>query len=506
MTLQQAIALHQHGKVAEAEAAYEQIIAAQPANAAALSLFGLLLLNTGRIDRAADVLARAVAANPADAAAQANLAAASKSLAAASLNSSAELYRLGRFDEALTASRAALARDPDLIGAHANAGLALYQLRRYWEAFAAFDRAVTLAPTDVDALHYRGVCLFALGRTEEALVSFERELALNPNRVMAHFDRALCLLVIGRWAEGWAEYEWRKKRDDPLGIWTGDGTTWTGREDLNGKILLIYAEQGFCDTLQLCRYALRAEAKGARVVILAPPPLHRLLRTLSPMIAVTNSTAGLGAIDYVCATFSLPLAFIDQPIPDAVPYLHATPEAIADWRARIGTEGFKIGVCWGVAKAKDSTRTFPLAGLVRLARLPSVRLISLQKGEELEQLATLSAGMTVELLGDDYDRGDFLDTAAVMANLDVVISCDTSVANLAGALGYRTWVAVKHVAEWRWRPSGPTTPWYPTARVFRQKAQDAWDGVFIEMEQALHELLGAEPRSTQDAARSLPIA
>ncbi len=225
--------------------------------------------------------------------------------------------------------------------------------------------------------------------------------------------------------------------------------------------------------------------RGARVIIFAQPSLHRVLRTLSPTVAVVNTTEGLGKVDYVCATFSLPLAFSDQPIPNAIPYLRATPEAAAAWRARIGSQGFKIGVCWSGLKSAGADRSFPLALLSGLARLPSVRLISLQKDGGREDIAALPAGMTVEVLDAAHESGDFLDPAAVMANLDLVITCDTSAANLAGGLGCRTWVAAKHVADWRWQSSGPTTPWFPSARVFRQPIAGDWQSVFAEMEDVL---------------------
>jgi len=239
--------------------------------------------------------------------------------------------------------------------------------------------------------------------------------------------------------------------------------------------------------LQFARYARLAEMAGARVRLAAPEAMHAVLRTLSPSIELLPADAQPLDYDFACALMSLPAAFGTslQRIPQGV-YLQAEPQRIARWRARIGGQGLRVGVAWqGSAGAAD--RSFPLAALRPLARTRGVRLISLQKGGGLDQLDRLPDGMTVEILGDDFDPGPdlFVDTAAAMACCDLFVSPDTSVAHLAGALGVRTWIALPHLADWRWLQDRSDSPWYPTATLFRQPEPGAWTAVFETMARQL---------------------
>jgi hypothetical protein len=235
--------------------------------------------------------------------------------------------------------------------------------------------------------------------------------------------------------------------------------------------------------LQFCRYARLADAAGARVRLAAPEAMHAILRTMSPTIELLATDAAPGDYDYASALMSLPAAFGTtlQTVPRDV-YLRADPARVARWRARIGAHGLRVGVAWqGSAGAVD--RSFPLAALAPLARVPSVRLISLQKGNGLDQLDALPAGMSVEVLGADFDPGPdlFVDTAAAMLACDLFVTPDTSVAHLAGALGVRSWIALPHLADWRWLQDRADSPWYPSARLFRQAASGDWAGLFATM-------------------------
>jgi hypothetical protein len=256
---------------------------------------------------------------------------------------------------------------------------------------------------------------------------------------------------------------------------------------------------GLGDTIHFVRYAALAQQRGARVVLAAQAPLVRLLsESLTPPAdAVIGKDDAPPPYDYQIASMSLPLAFgtTAETAPATVPYLKADPARTAAWKEKLGARGFKIGICWrGGRPGNDMGRTFPLALLATIATLPGVRLISLQKGEGEAQLDSLPPGMVVETLGDDFDAGHnaFLDTVAVMAACDLIISCDTSIAHLAGALARPLWMATKLVPEWRWLLHRTDSVWYPTVRLFRQQAVGDWSGAFAAMQPELKQLLATQ--------------
>jgi tetratricopeptide (TPR) repeat protein len=446
------------------------------------------------------------------------------------------LMALSRPEEALEELQRLLKQLPNDPSLHNRLGLALAQLLRFEEALAAFDRAAALASRDASIWHNRGVALWSLERFEAAVESYDKALALNPalpvtmsnrantlqellrldeamaahDRVVAgwpdfvsgHWNRSQGRMLMGDWAEGLKEFEWRKRRaevkDDYL-----IGPEWS-REDLKDKTLLIHAEMALGDTIQFMRYGALAQERGARIVLAVQAPLLRLLaESLTPPAdAVVEKGASPPAFDYHISTMSLPLAFGTTPdnAPSQVgsarvPYLKADPDRAARWKESLGEGGFKIGICWrGGRPGNDMGRGFPLALLAPIAQLPGVRLISLQKGEGVAQLASLPAGMAVETLGDDFDAGPdaFLDTIAAMESLDLMISCDTSIAHLAGATARPLWLATKLAPEWRWLLNRNDSVWYPSARLFRQQAVGDWATVFAEMETELRKLLARQ--------------
>jgi hypothetical protein len=259
---------------------------------------------------------------------------------------------------------------------------------------------------------------------------------------------------------------------------------------LCGRSILLHSEQGLGDTIQFCRYATLLQQRGAHVVLSVQSQLYRLLRTIGPTIEIVAEGAEGPATDYHCPLLSLPAAFgttIDS-IPASLPYLSAEPQRVMCWRQRLGAEGFKVGICWQGSTGKvDVGRSFPLATLHPLSTIPGVRLISLQKHLGCEQLHTLPAAMQLEVLGDEFDPGPdaFLDTAAVMQSLDLIVTSDTVIAHLSGALARPTWVALKQVPDWRWLLERTDSPWYPTLRLFRQKHAGDWTGVGADLHRAL---------------------
>jgi hypothetical protein len=345
-------------------------------------------------------------------------------------------------------------------------------------------------PCSAPAWSHRGNVLRALGRPDAALESFNRAIALNPNDADAHLNKSYCLLLAGRWREGWPLFEWRKRLAVPVEARSFPQPLWTGKEDLRGKTLFCYVGQGLGDTIQFFRYCALVKARGGRVVLAPQSPLARLLKTADPEIEVLDQNSVPARFDYHIPLMSLPLAFDTtvETVPDPGPYLVAETERVRDWRARIGTKGFKIGIAWrGNERGTIRGRSFAPALLERLANLPEVRLISLQKDATGSELEAIHA----ESLGRDFDNGPdaFLDTAAVMQSLDLVISADTSIAHIGGALGRPTWIALPYLPDWRWLLGRADTPWYRNVTLFRQPSQGDWSGAMAQMEQALIALL-----------------
>ena len=361
------------------------------------------------------------------------------------------------------------------------------------EAVAMGRRAVALQPHFLTAQFNLAVALEDSGEWEESLAGFQRVLDLDPCVAEGHFALAQAYLRQGDFARGRAEYEWRLHLPEygwmrRLPAFT-EKPRWSG-ETIRDKTILISAEQGLGDTLQFIRYIPRVVARAHRVIFWVQPALKALLRNVEGVELVSMSEPH-PSFDVYCPLLSLPGVFATTPgdIPPVEPCIEADPEAVERWRLRLGDHGFRIGVSWqGKPGASvDLGRSIPLAIFAPLARIPGVRLISLQKNAGVEQLLGLPDGMKVETLGEEFDNGEgaFLDTAAVMMNLDLVVASDTAIAHLAGTLGRPTWVALRRVPDWRWMLDRPDTPWYPTMRLFRQKVAGDWEGVFSEIAESV---------------------
>ncbi|HUN75708.1 MAG TPA: tetratricopeptide repeat protein [Steroidobacteraceae bacterium] len=462
-------------RLPEALASFERAIALQPRFAMAYNNRGLVLQGLRRYDEAAASYQRALAL-------QADYADAYNNLGTLQ-------YELLEPAAALASWRRALELQPCMSGLHGNLSNALRDLERPGEALAESELAIREDPAAAVNHCNRGNALFDLARFTEALASYDRALELDPSCALARFNKGLCLLLAGEFAAGLPLYEWRKR----LGSYpsfASPAPTWRGAEDIAGKTLLIHADQALGDTIQFCRYAKLAAARGARVVLAAQPQLRELLAGLGPGIRIVARDARPEAHDLHCPLMSLPLAFGTTlaDIPAGVPYLFSEPPRAARWRQQLGEEGFKIGIVWQGSRSHiDVGRSLPLEMFARLSTIPTVRLISLQKGAPANELRAASQDLGVELLGETFDAGPqaFLDSAAVMMHLDLIITSDTALAHLAGALGRPTWVALKHVPDWRWLLERADCPWYPSVRVFRQSHHGDWQGVFAAMQAEL---------------------
>jgi tetratricopeptide (TPR) repeat protein len=525
--LDRGIGFHRNGDFARAEEIYREILANVADHFDALHMLGSVLIQTGRLESGVELIDRAMAIRPDHANALNNrgvvlmelrrfdeaLASYDKALAirpdyAEALNNRGNALReLNRLDEALANYDRALAIKPDYAEALNNRGVALVELKRFDEALASYDKALAIRPDYANALNNRGVVLMELKRFDEALANYDRALAIKPDHAKALNNRGLASLLIGDFQTGWIGYEnrWYTKEAPERNL-KAQYPIWRG-ESISGKRVIVYEEQGLGDIIQFSRYLKKLSELGAQVTFLVRREMHKLLRSLDHTVHLTDICDVSERFDYQCALLSLPLAFATtlETVPAETPYLRAESERVRKWKDRLGGEGFKIGVVWQGGKAGriDTGRSFALTEFFRLSRLPNVRLISLQKGEGVEQLREMPEGMVVETLGDDYDAGAeaFLDTAAVMESLDLVISSDTSVAHLAGALGRPVWVALKYVPDWRWMLDRMESPWYPTMRLFRQRTMDDWKGVFSAIESALRELMADEPQPANEYAQ-----
>lgn len=407
------------------------------------------------------------------------------------------LSQLNRHREALESYDKVLARDPGNILCAVNRSGALNALGRPEEALEGLDRALAQMPDDAGAMNNKATILKSLGRLDDALTTYRNALARNPDDADTRSNFAMTLLLAGDLEAGWAAFEhrWRKKSNAgkrpelPFPEWRG--------EPLQGRSILVFAEQGLGDIVQFSRYLPLLQDRGADVGFLVSNRVHKILGASFPGIRFFNDVQQVHttSFDFSCAMMSLPLHFktrLDS-IPGDVPYLKSSPERVAHWRSRIGEQGFKVGICWqgNPFVAIDAGRSFPLEAFAPLAAIPGVRLISLQKNEGVEQLK--QCPFAIETLGDEFDAGRdaFADSLAAMQSLDLIIAPDTSIAHVAGACGRPVWVALKHVPDWRWMLGREDSPWYPTVRLFRQTTADDWQDVFLRMRDELGRLSSA---------------
>jgi Flp pilus assembly protein TadD len=462
----------QQGNLPRAEQACTAILGTAPTTAEAWFFLGLIRQRQETFDEAAEHYEHALSLAPRFPEARNNL--------------GVVRQELDKIDAAEACFRQALALDPGYTEAHNNLGNALQDQGRLTEAEAAYRRALHLRPNYVDALHHLGNALGAQGRATEAIECYEHVLLLEPDHAKVRLCQAMAWLQMGDYARGWAEYEWRlscKGQSIPA----MDLPAWTG-EPLDGRPILVIAEQGLGDTLQFIRYAALIERRGGLVTVACCKPLERILASCPGVQRVVSDKAILS--EFACYTplLSLPRIFGTsiETVPAEIPYLAPPEELTTRWRDELGsTAELKIGVVWqgNPDHSKDRERSFRLAQLEPLSRVPGVRLFSLQKGFGSEQVDEIDDRFPVTALGSHLD--DLVDTAAVLKHLDLLVCPDTSLAHLGGALGITVWLALPFACDWRWLRERGDSPWYPTMRLFRQRRWGDWTDVFARVAQEL---------------------
>lgn len=477
---QTALAFHRAGQVAAAEKLYRQIVAAEPAKAEAWQQLGLLASVAHRHAEAVACFRRMVELRP--------------ELAEGHSNLGAALTDVGAWDEAVASFERALALNPQLAEAHSNLGRALTKQERYDEAIAAIETSLKLKPAAAATYGNLGNVLYRSGRFEEAVACYRQWIARHPQDATAHRSLGQVLLFLGRFAEGWPEFEWRQR--DPATPWvhrrfaqpTWDGTT------MPGETLLLHAEQGFGDAIQFLRYLplVRQRAEASRVIVECPPKLVRLLRqSYGESVEMVSRDAGqeaaLPAFDRHCALMSLPFTLSEsEPLTMAEPYLHADPESRVAWGAQLGTATrMRVGLAWAgsAVHVNDQRRSMPSQYLLPLLLAHrEMEFYSLQvDASEADARPLRDAG----LIDHTPHLADFADTAALVAELDLVISVDTAIIHLAGALGRPVWTLLPFAPDWRWGQEGEATHWYPTMRLFRQPTPGDWPAVIQRVAEEL---------------------
>ncbi len=443
-TLQQATALHNQGKTAEAEIAYKAVLAKNPREADALLNLAVLLAARAEYTEAESLLKKMIAAHP------------------------------------------------KLPHGHFFHGNLLFQLGRYDAAIPPLTRAATLNPNDAEAARLLGSALDLCGRETEAITVFDRYCRLQPaNAALTRFTMAQLHLRIGNYVQGWELYESRWQLAEYQSSIRGfTQPMWLGDVPVAGKTILIHPEQGFGDMLQFCRYAPLLEAMGARVIVETKAPLLALMRSLSPTLTLVKQGDPLPPFDLHCPVMSLPHAFkttLDT-IPATVPYLSPSAEKIAHWRSQLGPKTRpRIGLVWSgsLTSPVNVPRSVPFAELAPLLALP-FEFHSLQKDFRPEERAAIEA--MPELIRHGETVTSFEDTAAIIGEMDLVISTCTSLAHLTGALGKPLWMMLHDRADFRWLLTRNDSPWYPTARLFRQTKRDDWSNVIGSVIEALETL------------------
>ncbi len=512
------VVLQDQGRPDEAEAAYRQALAIHPHYVEALSNLSNALKEQGHNEEALTAAETAIAQD--------------QNHAAAHNNRSVALTALARYQEAEDAARRALALAPEDPSVHANLGVALLEQDQLDQAESHFQSALAIKPDFIQAInnlgnvfkarsnlgdaeqcyrtalalndnyaeahHNLGNCLREEGRLAEAEAAYARALEIDPEHAEARGSLAMLQLLTGRFAEGWEGYEVRHRMKMMAGKITRPPTIprWDG-SPLDGASILLQAEQGLGDTLQFARYASLVEARGGRVVLCVQKPLKPLLQGLASRCHVITSEEEVPEVACYAPLMSLPKIFATrlETVPDTVPYLAPDPTLVETWRTKLDAavepreDAIRIGIAWqgNPRFPRDASRSIPLSAFEPLGELANVRLISLQKGHGSEQLVEQAASMPIATLGPNVDdtAGAFMDSAAVMQHLDLVIASDSAVCHLAGALGRPVWTLLAHVPDWRWLLLREDSPWYPTMRIFRQQRAGDWAGVMTEVAAAV---------------------
>ena len=513
----QGLVTHQQGKLSEAKAIYEQILKMQPNNFSALQLMGAMYTQTKNHLQAIEFLSKAIKINPRFAPCYNNIGLALKELkrldealasydkaisikpdyAEAHYNRGNVLKELIRLDEALGSYDKAISIKPDYAKAYSNRGIALKELKLLDEALVSYDKAISIKPDFAEAYSNRGIVLQELKRINEALASHDKAISIKPVYAESHWNKSITLLLDGQFAQGWQEYEWRWKKDtftspkrnfpQPL---------WLGEQPLKDKTILLHAEQGVGDTIQFLRYVSLVKALGCQVILEVPKKLISLVQELNNFDLLVEQGKSLPPFDYHCPLMSLPLAFKTEisTIPQPAKYLYAPMDRLNQIKEEIEKRNIGgkllIGISWrSVAKASGESRSIDLKILIESLGQEEVQYINLQYGDVTTEIEEIKNTLEVEIFQstvNNYD--DMAGFSALIDACDVIVSIDNTTVHLAGALGKNTKVMLPFIADWRWLLDRDDSPWYPSAKLYRQEKIGNWHGVLEKVKSDLEKI------------------
>ena len=457
---------------------YKQALKIQPNYAEAYHNMGVALKDKGDLEAAINSYKQALRTRP--------------DFADTYNNMGVALNDKGDLEAAIDSYKHALKIKPDYADAYYNMGNTLNDKGDLEAAIDSYKLALKIKPDYAGAYNNMGNTLNDTGDLVAAIDSYEHALKFKPDYADAYYNLSYPYLLQGSLEKGFNLYESRLRKKKQVVAPARANLVWDGYENLGGRHFFIYEEQGLGDIIQFCRYLPLLEQKGAHITFKVKSNLHALLQTLDSNSRLVTSLPEENKIDFEAPLMSLPhlLKTCLETIPAKNPYLFADQKKIQTWGERVSTDSFKVGICWqGSTKKEAVGRSFPLSLFVGISRIPNVELISLHKGGGESQIDSIDFDLTTT--GHDFDAGQdaFLDTVAMMMNCDLIITSDTAVAHLAGAIGRPTWVVLKQIPDWRWMLDRPDSPWYPTMTLYRQKSRRNWVDVFETIEQDLRSLL-----------------
>jgi Flp pilus assembly protein TadD len=474
--LQLACKYYQAGNLQESGNLYKKILKANPYNIDALHFLGVIYYQLGDYNNAIKYLKKEIQITPSNAGAYNDL--------------GIIFQEEGRIDEAIKYYQKALHLNPDLAEAHSNLGTAFKEKDNFDEAIICYQKALQKKPYFADVYNNLGVVLQNKGQFEEAIQYFQKALQIEPDHAKSHWSLSFSLLLLGNFDQGLKEYEWRWKTKDFVtqqrrysrSLWDGS--------DISGKSILIYPEQGIGDIIQFIRYIPLVAQRGAKVFFECPKELVSLLKNLRGMEQMIIFGENLPEFDIYCPLLSLPLIFKTtlNSIPAEIPYIKVDSSLMQKWKEKFyyNNYEFKVGLAWtgNPKNIRDHYRSISLEIFKPLAQCDNVIFYSLQKGKAAEQAKNPPEGM--KLIDYTDEINDFSDTAALIENLDLVISVDTAVAHLAGAMGKPVWTLIPFsLPDWRWMLDREDSPWYPTMRLFRQPSYGDWKSVIEQVKEEL---------------------
>ena len=443
-----------------------------------LKILGAIYDKKNRINDSLDLNRRVIELSPNDAEGHYNL--------------GVSLKKLNQFEKAELSYKKAILLNPNFAEAYNNLGNVLKELNKLEKAKVSYKKAILLNPNFAEAYNNLGNALKELGNLNEAEINLKKAITLKNDYNEAFYNLSSVFNLRGDLLKGLKFYEWRLIKEEPTARPPRTKFIWDGIKSLKGKKFLVYEEQGLGDIIQFYRYLPLLEEKGAEVTFKVKTRLHKLLKSSNNKVKLTSDFPKDNNIEFESPLLSIPylLKTDVKTIPANIPYLKANSIKVAEWKNKLSTKKFKVGICWQGSKNKvDRGRSFSISNFNDISKIPNLELINLYKGEEEKQILDINFEVTTFNKSLNEKENAFIDTSAIMMNCDLIITSDTVIAHLAGALGCTVWVVLKYVPDWRWMLDRLDSPWYPTTKLYRQNNVDDWVPVFNQIKDDLENII-----------------